>query len=333
VRKTSASSIRAAAELLRAGGLVVFPTETVYGLGARAFDPAAVRRIFRVKERPADNPLIVHVADEKQLARVVRRVPPLARRLMNAFWPGPLTLILEKAPDVPPAVTAGQRTVAVRMPDHPAALSLLRTLGEPIAAPSANRSGRPSPTTAAHALKDLRGRVAVILDGGPCRNGLESAIVDARGRRPVLLRPGAITAAAITNRAGIPVAAPGRDSPAAPGARRRHYAPSCRVILVAPALLRRGRVTGLGLPGSGLVHRSPWKGRRPAFARRLRGAVAAYARGLFSALRDAESAGASTLFVETVPDRGVGRAVMDRLRRAALLLESPDGRTRGLGLG
>lgn len=317
VRKASAASVREAAELLRAGGLVVFPTETVYGLGARAFDPRAARRIFRAKGRPADNPLIVHVSDEAQLARVVRRVTPLARRLMDAFWPGPLTLILAKGPRVPSAVTAGRRTVAVRMPEHRAASALLRELGEPIAAPSANRSGRPSPTTAAHALKDLDGRVSLILDGGPCRKGLESTIVDARGRRPVLLRPGTITTEALARAAGAAVEAPGRAAPAAPGVRHRHYAPSCRVVLVSASLVRRGAVPGLDRPGAGLVHRGALRGRAPGFALRVRGGVAGYARALFGALRAAEDAGVRTLFVETVPERAVGRAVMDRLRRAA----------------
>ena len=236
---------------------------------------------------------------------------------MDAFWPGPLTLILERGPRVPAAVTAGLRTVAVRMPRHPAALALLEALGEPIAAPSANRSGRPSPTAASHARKDLEGRVPLILDGGPCRQGLESTIVDARGRRPVLLRPGTITTKDLARAAGAAVMEPGRSAPAAPGTRHRHYAPSCRVILIPPALLRKGHVTGLGLPGSGLVHRTPWKGRIPSFARRMPGSVTRYARGLFGALRAAEDAGVRTLFVETVSEREVGRAVMDRLRRAA----------------
>lgn len=317
LRKASPASIQEAAALLRAGGLAVFPTETVYGLGARAFDPLAARRVFRAKGRPADNPLIVHVADEAQLRLVVRRVTPLARRLMKAFWPGPLTLILDKAARVPSSVTAGHATVAVRMPRHPAALALLRELGEPIAAPSANRSGRPSPTTAAHALKDLAGRVALIIDGGPCSEGLESTIVDARGRRPVLLRPGSVTTQALERAAGTRVAAPGRSAPAAPGTRHRHYAPSCRVVLVPARMVRCGRIAGLEARGAGLVHRSPRRGRRPRFSLRVHGSPTAYARRLFASLREAESAGVGTLFVETVPDRGVGRAVMDRLRRAA----------------
>jgi L-threonylcarbamoyladenylate synthase len=315
VVKATPASIRAAARILLDGGLVAFPTETVYGLGARAFDAAAARRVYRAKGRPSNNPLIVHVDGAPMLARVVRRVTPLARRLIAEFWPGPLTLILEKTSAVPSAVTGGGRTVAVRCPDHPTARALIRALGEPIAAPSANRSGRPSPTTAAHVLRDLRGRVPLILDAGSCRKGLESAIVDARGRRPVLLRPGTIAPEAVARAARAALAVPGRGTPPAPGTRHRHYAPSCAVVLIPTPLVRKG-FSGLGRR-DGLVHRTAWKGARPAYARRVPGGVAAYARELFAALRAAESAGVRTLYVETVADRGVGRAVMDRLRRAA----------------
>ncbi len=317
VRRATPAAVQEAATVLRRGGLVAFPTETVYGLGARAFDAAAARRIYRAKGRPSDNPLIVHVDGPEMLARVVRRTTPLARRLMAAFWPGPLTLVLERSARVPDAVTGGRETVAVRCPAHAAARALIRALGEPIAAPSANLSGRPSPTTAAHVLRDLDGRVALILDGGPCRRGLESAIIDARGRRPVLLRPGTLTPAAIARAAGASIAAPGRRAPAAPGTRHRHYAPTCRIELVAPALVRRGAVAGLSARASGLLHRSRWNGPSPAFRRRVAGGLDAYARALFAALRDAEKRRVRVLFVESVPDRGVGRAVMDRLRRAA----------------
>ena len=316
VRRADSAGIRRAAEILRAGGLVAFPTETVYGLGARAFDGAAARRIYRAKGRPSDNPLIVHIADEKMLGLVARRVSPLARRLISAFWPGPLTLVLEKTPRVPRAVTGGRSTVAVRCPAHPAARALIRALGQPIAAPSANRSGCPSPTTAAHVLRDLRGRVPLILDGGPCRKGLESAIVDARGSRPVLLRPGTLSSEKIARAARAPVAAPGPAAPPAPGTRHRHYAPACAVVLVPSALLRRGTIPDLGRR-DGLIHRAAWNGTRPLFVRRVPGAVSAYARELFAAVRAAEAAGVKNLYIETVPDRGIGRAVMDRLRRAA----------------
>ena len=301
--------------MLRRGGLVVFPTETVYGLGARAMDAAAARRIYRAKGRPADNPLIVHVSGRAMLGGVAASVTPLAGRLMDAFWPGPLTIVLDKAPELPRAVTAGHDTVAVRCPAHPVARALLRAFGEPIAAPSANRSGRPSPTRAEHAYRDLRGRVALVLDGGPCRHGLESAIVDARGARPVLLRPGTLSPQRLARAAGVPLEAPGRRAAAAPGTRHRHYAPRCAVRLVSAAEIRAGRLPG-GAGPVGLLHRSPTRA-RPAFARRARGSVDLYARGLFAAFRDAEAAGVRTLFVETVPEKGAGRAVMDRLRRAA----------------
>ncbi|MFI5362166.1 MAG: L-threonylcarbamoyladenylate synthase [Elusimicrobiota bacterium] len=313
--RADAAGLSRAARILRSGGLVAFPTETVYGLGARAFDAAAARRVYRAKGRPSGNPLIVHVDGEAMLALVARRVSPLSRRLMKSFWPGPLTLIFDKTPAVPAAVTGGRGTVAVRCPAHPAARALIRALGEPIAAPSANRSGRPSPTTAAHVLYDLRGRVPLILDGGPCRRGLESAIVDARGLRPVLLRPGTITTEELARAARARVAAPGRSAPPAPGTRHRHYAPACLVVPVAPCRVRKG-LSALG-PRDGLVHRSKGAAGLASFVRRVPGGVARYAREIFAALRSAETAGVRTLYVETVPDRGVGRAVMDRLRRAA----------------
>lgn len=309
--RVTPAAVRKAAALLRAGRLVAVPTETVYGLAAR-LAPAAARRVFRAKGRPADNPLIVHVLDEAQLRRVVRRVTPLARRLMNAFWPGPLTLVLERGHGVPLAVTAGKDTVAVRMPSHRAARAVLRALGEPFAAPSANRSGRPSPTTAAHVLRDLRGRVPLILDAGACREGLESTVVDARGQAPVLLRPGTVTLEALARVARRAARRPGRGAALSPGTRHAHYAPACRVLLVSPAAVRAGRLPA----GAGLLHRSSWGGRRLPFRRRVAGPVGNYARALFAALRAAESTRIKTLAVEAVRDAGVGRAVMDRLRRA-----------------
>ncbi len=316
VRKASRDSLRGAAQILRGGGLVAFPTETVYGLGARAFDANAVKRVYRAKGRPSDNPLIVHVNGFPMLLTVARRVTPLARKLIKAFWPGPLTLIFDKNPALPSAVTAGGLTVAVRCPGHPVARALIRSLGEPIAAPSANRSGRPSPTSAQHVLDDLNGRIALIIDGGACRVGLESTIVDARGRRPVLLRPGAISARRIATAARARMAAPGKSAPPAPGIRHRHYAPSCRVVLITPDELRNGRIPVLRA-GDGLIHRSPWTGPHPAFARRVTGGVNAYAKSLFKSLRDAEAAGLRRVFVETVDEKGRGQAIMDRLGRAA----------------
>ncbi|HVL98743.1 MAG TPA: L-threonylcarbamoyladenylate synthase, partial [Egibacteraceae bacterium] len=222
------AAIASAAAVLRAGGLVAFPTETVYGLGADARREDAVRAVFAAKGRPADNPLIVHVADAAGLGAVAASVPPLAARLAERFWPGPLTLVVDAAPAVPAVTTGGLATVAVRVPDHPVALALLRAADLPVAAPSANRSGRPSPTTGAHVVEDLAASgVALLLDAGPSGIGIESTVVDARGAAPVVLREGAIS------REDLGGALVAQGSPASPGTRYRHYAPACRVELVA----------------------------------------------------------------------------------------------------
>src|SRR3989338_4553331 len=191
--KPDEAGIKKAAAILRRGGLVAFPTETVYGLGADAFHARACRKIFKAKHRPSDNPLIVHVARQSELGRLVAEIPSYARKLMKKFWPGPLTLVLRKTSRVPSVVSGGLDTVAVRMPDHLVALKLIRAAGCPIAAPSANVAGRPSPTDAQHVLEDLVGRVHAVIDGGQTRHGVESTIVDLSGSVPVLLRPGAVT--------------------------------------------------------------------------------------------------------------------------------------------
>ncbi|HVM12954.1 MAG TPA: L-threonylcarbamoyladenylate synthase [Egibacteraceae bacterium] len=304
-------AIAAAADALRAGGLVAFPTETVYGLGADARREDAVRALFAAKGRPADNPLIVHVADADGLPAVAASVPPLAARLAERFWPGPLTLVVDAGPAVPAVTTGGLATVAVRVPHHPVALALLLAAGLPVAAPSANRSGRPSPTTAAHVLHDLGdARVDLVLDAGPAAIGIESTVVDARGDQPVILREGAITREALGGAASAP------GSSASPGTRHRHYAPSCPVEIVpagegvrrARALTRAGRRVGLvGAEdaGDGVATLAVVDG------------AAALARTLYEALRAAEAAAVDVVVVEAVPEAGIGRAVMDRLRRAA----------------
>ncbi|MDP8969027.1 MAG: L-threonylcarbamoyladenylate synthase, partial [Actinomycetota bacterium] len=222
-----------AVQLLRAGGLVAFPTETVYGLGADARAAAAVARIFAAKARPVDNPLIVHVADASGLESVAASVPPLAARLAQRWWPGPLTLVVDAASDLPKETTGGLSTVAVRVPAHPVALALVRAAGLPIAAPSANRSGRPSPTTAAHVVADLGDAVELVVDAGPCQVGVESTVVDARGDAPRVLRDGAVT----REQLGLPDGTVGPQaaaSVASPGTRYRHYAPACDVALAPP---------------------------------------------------------------------------------------------------
>jgi L-threonylcarbamoyladenylate synthase len=232
---------------LRRGELVAFPTETVYGLGADAMNPEAVAHIFQVKGRPPDNPLIVHSADISGLEPLVKTLTPLARLLLLHFSPGPLTLVLPRSAHVPAIVTAGLDTVAVRIPDHPVARSLLRLAGIAVAAPSANRSGRPSPTQSWHVLEDFDGKIPYLIDGGPCRYGMESTVVDITDGKPVILRPGSITAADILQATGIePTAAAGalrsgvaQDVPAgrprSPGMKYRHYAPKARVIIADAA--------------------------------------------------------------------------------------------------
>lgn len=301
----------AAADLLRAGGLVAFPTETVYGLGADALDAAAVGRVFVAKGRPADNPLIVHLADGDDLTGVVARVTPLAGRLAAEFWPGPLTLVLEAHPDVPAPTTAGLDTVAVRVPDHPVAIAFLAAAGVPVAAPSANRSGRPSPTTAAHVMADLGGLIEAVVDGGPCTIGLESTVVDARGDRPVVLREGAVTREEL----GLVGSGDG-DTGRSPGTRHRHYQPACRVEVAEPGTAA-ARATHLAMGGEqvGLLAASAAPAGVVGLGRfHGAGELAAM---LYDALRRAEDADLDVVVVETVTERGVGRAVMDRLRRAA----------------
>ncbi|MGH8896287.1 MAG: L-threonylcarbamoyladenylate synthase [Egibacteraceae bacterium] len=307
-----AEGVRQAAAVLRGGGLVAFPTETVYGLGSCAWDAEAARRVFDVKGRPADNPLIVHVADHGGLAEVAAAVSPLARRLAARFWPGPLTVVVEAVADLPPVTTAGLATVGVRMPAHPAALALLQAAGVPVAAPSANRSGRPSPTTAAHVLDDLGGQVDVVLDGGPCEVGVESTVVDARGCAPVVLREGAVSREQLGLGAGDGEA----DLAASPGTRHRHYAPRCRVE-IAPAGLGPASAAALASSGVQVGLVAPGEAGPPVRQLARFCDAAELGRLLYRALRAAEDAGVDVVVVEAVDPAGIGRAVMDRLRRAA----------------
>ena len=309
----SDADLAAAGEMLRSGRLVAFPTETVYGLGANALDPGAILRVFEVKERPADNPLIVHVPDVDDLENLTRHVTPLARRLADEFWPGPLTMVLEARSDVPGVTTGGLTTVAVRVPDHPVAIALLDAAGVPVAAPSANRSGRPSPTTAAHVMADLAGRLDAVVDGGRCVFGIESTVVDVRGERPIVLREGAVT------REDLGIAGNHGDDAdlrASPGTRHRHYQPTCRVE-IAPAGRAATTAADLAATGTkvGLLATSEPPPDVAGLGRfEHAGELAAL---LYAALRDGEEAGLDVIVVEAVPEIGVGRAIMDRLRRAS----------------
>ena len=241
--KADEPGVRRGAEVIRAGGLVAFPTETVYGLGADALSDSAVARIFEAKERPRGNPLIVHLAGAAALESVAARVPPRARDAAARFWPGPLTLVLPRAGTVPLITTGGLETVAVRVPSHPVARALIEASGRPIAAPSANRSGRPSPTRAEHVREDLDGRIELILDGGPTPVGVESTVLDMTTEPPMLLRPGGVTLEQLRDCLGEVAVLAGDDEEAAgrsPGLRYRHYAPRAQVIVIE----RGGRGAG-----------------------------------------------------------------------------------------
>jgi L-threonylcarbamoyladenylate synthase len=317
-------AIAEAASIIRDGQLVAFPTETVYGLGADGLNPIALGRIYAVKGRPSDNPIILHIASPDQLPLVAADIPAIAHRLVQAFWPGPLTLILPKTSRVSDLATAGLTTVAVRMPAHPVALALIDAAHTPLAAPSANRSGLPSPTNARHVCDDLRGLIPLVLDAGPTRIGLESTVLDVTYTPPVILRPGGISREAIEAVVGrvqeVVSVAQARRSP---GTRYRHYSPNARVVLVedaqaealqaalANALQHSARV------GCLLHQLEP--DHLPALVEvtRLSGSVADYAHGLFAALRALDGLGLEVIVVEGVKEQGLGVAVMDRLRRAA----------------
>jgi len=315
-----------AVDLLVAGELVAIPTETVYGLGADAANPAAVGKIFAAKGRPADHPLIVHVAGHDAVDHWAEQVPDFAWELMEAFWPGPLTLILKKQPWVPDAVTGGQATVGLRVPGHPVALELLRRFaavrGEHagIAAPSANRFGRISPTTAAHVAEELGERVPLILDGGPCPVGIESTIIDCSRGQPVVLRPGHISPAHLAAVLGQPPRIEtSQGAPRVSGSLEAHYAPSTPLRLVAGERLldflnaqrhRGGRCAVLSPnqpPQAGMPH--AW--------RLLPADPVGYAHNLYAALRDMDHAGVDLIVVEALPAGAEWAAVADRLRRAA----------------
>jgi len=324
----SPAAIARAAALLRAGRLVAFPTETVYGLGARADDAAAVRRIFAAKGRPPTNPLIVHVPDVAAARALAGSWPAAAEALAAAFWPGPLTLVVQKRGGVggiADEATAGGLTVALRVPAHPVALALLRAAALPIAAPSANRSTAISPTTADHVHKSLEGRVDLVLDGGPSGaeggHGIESTIVDVTRSPAVLLRPGALPLAALTEHAlvvdpGALVVSAGERA-AAPGAQARHYAPAARVVTAAPEAVR-GEVAALRARGlvTGALERAPGsvvEGPREV----LPDDAAGYAAGLYAALHRLEDARCDVIVLAAAPDGAPWAAVRDRLKRAA----------------
>jgi len=303
-----------ASALLRRGGLVAFPTETVYGLGALALEPLAVRGIYAAKGRPLTNPLIVHVLGDDEARPLVARWPLEARQLAARFWPGPLTLVLPRTALVPDECTAGGETVGVRAPSHPAARALLERVRAPLAAPSANRAEHVSPTSAAHVLRDLNGRIDAVLDGGRCSFGIESTVVALDGP-PRLLRAGAVPRQEIEELIGPLLIAPRGPIAQSPGQHRRHYAPAGVVRLAAREAL--GAVTA-GLAGrAGVLLRGDSPAPDGAQAARLPDDPQGYARGLYAALRDLEDAGCTAIVIEEVPSDPAWDAIRDRLTRAS----------------
>jgi L-threonylcarbamoyladenylate synthase len=322
-----------AAQILRAGGLVALPTETVYGLGANALDQDAVGRIFKAKQRPAWDPIIVHIAGVAMLEGLVAEVPEAAWKLMEAFWPGPLTLLLPRTAVVPDAVTAGRPLVGVRMPAHPVALEVIRRAGVPVAAPSANTFGHTSPTSAEHVLDDLDGRIDAVVDAGPTDHGVESTVLDPCQSPMVIYRPGAVTTLQIRDIAGavevfrdaLPLTETPQSALPSPGVGLRHYAPRARLVLVEAPLealvaglaeaAKRFPAESIGvllpaevqsrIPGSILYPWGRWS------------APEELAHGLYAGLRWLDAQGCTVILCPMPPDEGVGIAIRDRLRKAA----------------
>lgn len=330
--KTS-RAVEKAAQIIREGGLVAFPTETVYGLGADALNPEAARRIYEAKGRPSDNPLIVHISEFQALFKITDKIPDKARMLAERFWPGPLTMIFEKNEKVPLATTGGLDTVAVRLPDHPVALKLIAASTGYIAAPSANTSGKPSPTRAEHVYLDMQGRIPMILDGGPVGIGIESTIVDFSEENPSILRPGYITREMIAEVIGEVRMDPGlisEDStvrPKAPGMKYRHYAPRAQLTLV------KGREADVVRHIKGLVREAALQGKTAGVigtdetvSNYKEGIVKSIgtrkneetvARHLYGILREFDELNVDMIYSESFSSAGIGQAIMNRMLKAS----------------
>ncbi|NJN70277.1 MAG: threonylcarbamoyl-AMP synthase [Nitrospira sp.] len=316
---SDSASIRLAGRTIKTGGLVAFPTETVYGLGCDATNAVAAARVFEAKQRPQFDPLIVHIADRMQLDAVVASQTPMAQKLMDAFWPGPMTLVLPKQSIIPDLVTAGLSTVAVRMPNHPIAQAFIREAGTPIAAPSANPFGYVSPTNARHVSESLGNRVDIILDGGPCQVGVESTIVSLLGPQPELLRPGSITLEQLMAVIGpVHCLSSNHTHPIAPGQLTRHYATLTPLTILASA---ETRPVLRPTERAGLLRISQSRESEIGFAAievlSPAGDIREAARNLFAGLRRLDSLGLDRIYAEPCKEEGLGVAIMDRLRRCA----------------
>jgi len=321
---TSDEDIRIAAEIIKAGGLVAFPTETVYGLGANALDTAAVQKIYAAKGRPGDNPMIVHIAAAKDLSRLTFEVTGAAKALADSFWPGPLTIVVKKKPEVPDAATGGLPTVAVRMPDDPTALKLIEWAGCPIAAPSANISGKPSPTKPAHVISDMEGKIDAIIAGGNCRVGIESTVIDLSFDIPVILRPGMVTAKDIKAACGIsadldrsllsgrPFGAASDFKPKSPGMKYKHYAPRAEMTII------EGQRDKVRKEIDHIKNLNEIAGKRVGVILFDETAAKAADRDLYAKLRELDDSGADIILAGAVKDAdGTGFAVMNRMLLAA----------------
>lgn len=326
--------LREAAQILRAGGLVAFPTETVYGLGANALDEEAAKKIYAAKGRPSDNPLIAHISCMKELEPLVTEIPEAGRRLAEAYWPGPLTMVFPKSEKVPYGTTGGLDTVAVRMPSDPVANRLIALAGVPVAAPSANTSGRPSPTMAEHVYQDMNGRIEMIIDGGPVGIGLESTIVDVSGEVPTLLRPGAVTLEMLEETVGHVEIDPALQGPLradvrpkAPGMKYRHYAPKAALTLVEgeteAVIAEMNRLVKEHLDAGervGVICTEETRGRYPEGVLRCIGERSheeTIAHNLFAVLREFDDLQVDCIFSESFSKDHLGQAIMNRLTKAA----------------
>ncbi|MEI2666731.1 L-threonylcarbamoyladenylate synthase [Rossellomorea sp. LJF3] len=317
-----------AAKILQQDEVVAFPTETVYGLGANATSDTAVEKIFKAKGRPSDNPLIVHISNKEQLEGLVKEIPLDAAKLIDAYWPGPLTIIFKNKENVfSGRVTAGLDTVGIRMPDHPVALSIIEAAGLPIAAPSANRSGKPSPTTAQHVIDDLEGRIAGVVDGGETGVGVESTVVDCTGEIPVILRPGGITKEQLEEVVGKvevdPSLKEGKGAPKSPGMKYTHYAPDAPVYLVdgtredVQRLVDEKKGEGLKVGVLTTEEQMDWYQADLILSAGRRDDLTTVAQHLYDTLRAFNRSNVDIIFAEMFPEEGVGLAIMNRLQKAA----------------
>ncbi len=326
--------IKEVAEQLKEGKTIAFPTETVYGLGANAYDTEAVKKIFQAKGRPSDNPLIVHIAEIKQVEELVEHIDDQSKLLMEKFWPGPLTIIFKRKAAISPLVTAGLRSLAIRMPDHPVALALLKACQLPIAAPSANRSGRPSPTTAEHVYEDLNGRIAGIVDAGPTGIGVESTVIDVSGEVPTVLRPGGITIEELEGVLGEVILDPALvkqdEKPRSPGMKYTHYAPKGEMWIVkgteqevmeqmmriAHDKEKEGLKVGILTLDD---HRNHFKHLSNSFilSYGTKGNLYPLAEHLYDALRSFDQQQVDYIVAEAVEEKGIGLTIMNRLNKAA----------------